>query len=242
MTRTAATLSVLLVLPMLVAATDPRGDLVACDGSGAFASGAADLLGVDAVAAELGSVALWRLRFAEPPPGGGDRSAALHITVYVRDPRIPGQVVDGHPGVNRTVSWSGGPDDPVQIRLVPEDSTTPFNPPVIDGDTVEIQVPGRILVGEEEDGTADVGGIRWSIVVRQGDACDGFGGGKPTLRLRGLGSTPATSARPGTRTPVATASAGASPISGGGRAMLTAAVLVLVCGAIVWVVRRRRRL
>jgi hypothetical protein len=80
--------------------------------------------------------------------------------------------------VDRLVDGCDGGDPVVYER-----AHTSFNPPQIDGRTVELTVPGRILLGEAENGTEFVRRARWSLVVRDGDACDRVGG-VPSFSLR----------------------------------------------------------
>ncbi len=240
MKRIATALALALVAPLLIAATDPAGDLVACDGSGAVTGGGPDIVGVEAAADELGSVAVWRLHFPEPLRSDAiNRDDPIRVVVLVRDPRVRGVTIGGYPGVNRIVSWVGtAPDAPVRIRLVPEHSTTPFNAPVIDGATLEIRIPGRLLVGEAADGSADVGRARWRLIVRQGDACDEVGRGVPSLRFSAAEQGSVT-APPGSPPPAGGQGGLASQGSGVGRAMLVIALSVFVVGALAFGARKR---
>ena len=107
----------------------------------------------------------------------------MRIAILVRDPRLPPTSVGDAHGLNRIVQWDArSVDEPVVIRWVPEGSRTSFNPPVIDGATVEIRVPGRILLGESTNGTEPVRRVRWSVLVSEGGRCDRLGG-RPALRL-----------------------------------------------------------
>jgi hypothetical protein len=152
-----------------------------------------DLISADGFADELGTAAVWRLRFDGPVEVPSD----LQIDVVVRDPYLPATTLDGERGLNRVVRWTASSAaEPVRVLWVLENSETPFNPPAIDGDTVEIRVPGRILLGEDEDGTESVSRTRWSVVVRQGSVCDRLGTGEPDLRLRGAGDATPPSAVP----------------------------------------------
>ena len=69
------------------------------------------------------------------------------------------------------------------MKWVPEHSQVSFNPPVIEGNTVELRVPGRILLGESPDGTESVRRLRWSARVSDGPGCDVLGR-RPALRLQ----------------------------------------------------------
>jgi hypothetical protein len=60
-----------------------------------------------------------------------------------------------------------------------------FNPPIIEGSTMTIQVPGRTLSADEDlTGTSPgLEALRWTVIVRDGRACDFLGDGRPSERL-----------------------------------------------------------
>jgi hypothetical protein len=175
----------LVMTPLLMAAAhDPRGDVTSCAGGTTVTHPAADLVAVDGVAAELGSAAVWRLRFAAPIPVPDRDGAPLRIDVLVRDPLLPARSRGDERGMNRIVRWDDtASDHPIDVVWLDNGAHTPFNPPVIEGETIELRVPGRILLGEAENGTESVRRARWSVLVRDGDACDRLGN-RPVLRLR----------------------------------------------------------
>jgi hypothetical protein len=60
-----------------------------------------------------------------------------------------------------------------------------FNAPLVAGASMTIQVPGRTL-SDDEDLTGTSPGLealRWTVIVRDGRACDFLGDGRPTERL-----------------------------------------------------------
>ena len=177
--------AVLALVPLLVAAArDPRGDVTSCAGGSAVADPTADLVVVDAFADELGTAAVWRLHFAEPIPVPDRAGEPLRIDVLIRDPRLPAMSVGDERGMNRIVRWDDtATDHPLEVVWLDHAAHVSFNPPVIEGRTIELRVPGRILLGEAENGTESVRRARWSVVVRDGAACDRLGD-LPTLRLR----------------------------------------------------------
>jgi hypothetical protein len=145
------TVALLLALPLVIAARDPRGDVVPC-GSASVDASAPDLIAIEATAQELDTAAVWRLMFARPLVVPDPGAPAVRIDILVRDPQIPGMPVDGQPGVNRVVRWDAtSVDQPIVIKWIPEHSQVSFNPPVIEGNTVELRVPGRILLGESRE-------------------------------------------------------------------------------------------
>ena len=84
-----AAVALLLALPLLIAARDPRGDVVAC-GSASLDASAPDLVAVEATAQELGTAAVWRLTFARPLVVPDPSAPPMRIDILVRDPKIPG--------------------------------------------------------------------------------------------------------------------------------------------------------
>ena len=194
-----AVLLVAFVVPLLVAARDPRGDVAPC-GAGIVPSVAPDLVAVDGYADELGSAAVWRLRFAQPIQLG----TGVRIDVVVRDPLLPAMTIGNERGGNRIVRWdAGSAATPVEIIWGPEHSHTTFNPPVIHGDTIEIRIPGRLLLGESPNGTEDVSRARWGVAVAAPGGCDRLGSGVPTYRFAAVSPPSTSSVAPG---PAATVS------------------------------------
>jgi hypothetical protein len=183
-------LPLLLAVPLLVGAKDPRGDVSDC-ATGRPASGP-DLVAVTGIGTELGTVAVWRLTFDRPITVPSD----LRIDVLVRDPRLAPEIVGGERGMNRIVRWDAtSRDRTIQIIWLPHDGATSFNAPTIRGRTIELVAPGRLLLGESVNGVESVRRARWSVVVRAGDACDRLGSGVPTERLA-MGPNPSPSPLP----------------------------------------------
>jgi hypothetical protein len=229
--------AVLLAVPMLVAATpDRRGDVVSCATGAPLTDALADVVAVDGLATELGSAAVWRVTFAAPVPVPDRDGVPLRIDVLVRDPRLPPATLPDERGMNRIVRWDDvATDHPVDIVWLHGKGHTPFNPPAIDGRTVEITVPGRILLGGAENGTESVRRARWSVVVRDGDACDRVGG-VPRFRLR---EAPAGSVPPH---PTVGGIPTAADSSGSGTArFLPGVALFLVCLLLLATLARRAR-
>ena len=227
--------AVLVLVPLLVAAArDPRGDVTSCDVGAAVADPSADLVSVDAFADELGTAAVWRLHFAEPVPVPDRAGAPLRIDVLIRDPRLPAMSVGDEHGMNRIVRWDDTASDrPLEVVWLDHAAHVSFNPPVIEGRTIELRVPGRILLGEAENGTESVRRARWSVVVHDGAACDRLGD-RPMLRLRELPSSTPTG--PSSPASIHTVYGGLGPFALGAIAAAAALVVALAIAA-VW--RRR---
>jgi hypothetical protein len=188
--RRAAALALVAVVPLLTAARDPKGDVVACGSGAAVTDPTADVIAVEGEAAEVGTAAVWRITFATPIPVPDHDGAPLRIDVLVRDPLIAPVTLGDEHGMNRIVRWDDtGADATENVMWVYERSATAFNPPVIDGRTVTMTVPGRILLGEAENGTENVERARWSVLVRDGDACDRVGD-VPVYRLQEEDASP----------------------------------------------------
>ncbi len=106
---------------------------------------------------------------------------------------------------------------------------------MVQGRTLTIQVPGRLLLGEDQFGDVDLMKLRWSVVVRDGGRCDLLGNGVPSLRMAAVApptSSPTASAVPST-TPAPSASS--SPVVG------VAAIAVAALAVLTLFALRRRR-
>ena len=86
--RRIAALGLVALLPLLVAAKDPRGDVTTCEGGAPVTDPTADVVAVDGVAAELGTAAVWRITFASPVPVPDRSGTPLRLDVLVRDPKM----------------------------------------------------------------------------------------------------------------------------------------------------------
>ncbi len=242
--RRIAALGLVALLPLLVAAKDPRGDVRTCDAGGHVTDPTADVVAVDGVAAELGTAAVWRITFAEPIPVPDRSGTPLRIDVLVRDPKIAPVTRGDERGMNRIVRWTDSSTDATEeILWVYERAHTSFNPPVIDGRTVELTVPGRILLGEAENGTEFVRRARWSVVVRDGDVCDRVGS-VPSFHLRAEPAPSGTPTQivPTPRSPAASASPAAAVTDSGGSWLRWPIAAVVLLGAVAlprYFMRRR---
>ena len=231
MRRCGVAVALVLALPLVIAARDPGGDVAPCE-TGSIGPSPPDLVSVDATAEELGTAAVWRLTFAEPIEVADPGAAPMQIDILVRDPKIPAASVGDERGVNRIVRWvASSADRPIAVRWIPEHSQTLFNPPVIEGNTVELRVPGRILLGESANGTESVQRLRWSVLVRDGSACDRLGG-RPALRLASETSTSSPAA------PAASTSIEPAQASRSKRRFLVAGVVIAFALLGLWALRR----
>jgi hypothetical protein len=173
----------LAILPLLIAASDPGGDVVGC--TGGAGSGAPDLVDARGEIVELGTSARWELTFAEPLAVPDPTGHPFRVDVAIRDPDAPAPSFAYYRHVNRLVRVDATVSHPTEIYLLPEHATNVFDPPAIAGPTMVIQVPGRTIT-EDEDQTGTSPGLRslrWTVIVRDGRACDFLGDGRTTEQL-----------------------------------------------------------
>lgn len=170
--------------PLLIAASDPEGDVAGC--LGGAGSGAPDLVEAHGEIVELGTSARWELTFAEPLIVPDPVGHPFRVDIVIRDPDVPVQSFAYYRNVNRLVRVDATVDHGTEIYLLPERGTNVFNPPILEGRSMTIQVPGRTL-SEDEDLTGTSPGLdslRWTVIVRDGRACDFLENGRPTERFR----------------------------------------------------------
>lgn len=176
-------MALLAVVPFLVAATDPEGDVVGC--SGGAGSGAPDLVAVRGEIVELGTSARWKLTFAEPLVVPDTEGRPFRVDIAIYDRGMPAMSFGYYLNVNRLVRVDATIEHRTEIYLLPERGSNVFNPPIMEGRSMTIQVPGRTL-SEDEDLTGTSPGLedlRWTVIVRDGRACDFLGDGRPIERL-----------------------------------------------------------
>jgi hypothetical protein len=180
---------VLLFLPLTIAASDPVGDVMPCPGVpgeiGAGAGPGPDLVEANGEIAELGTSAVWTLRFAEDldvPDLGGQ---PFRIDILLRDPAVPSTSFGYYRGLNRLVRFDAVAEGELRIALLPELAEERFSAPEVDGSTMIIRVPGR-MVSADDDLTGTSPGLerlRWGVIVRDGRGCDQLGTTRPRLRF-----------------------------------------------------------
>jgi hypothetical protein len=175
--------ALLAIVPLLIAAADPEGDVAGC--TGGAVSGAPDLVEARGEIVELGTSARWELTFAEPLTVPDPLGHPFRVDIAIRDPDAPALSFAYYRNVNRLVRVDATVAHPTEIYLLPEHATNVFNPPALVGRTMVIQVPGRTLTADEElTGTSPgLESLRWTVIVRDGRACDFLGNGRPNERL-----------------------------------------------------------
>jgi hypothetical protein len=235
--RRLAAVALCALAPFSLAAADPPDDAVAC--RGAHGPGdPPDLIAAAGRASEEGSAALWRLTFAEPLQVPDPVDPPFRVDVVIRDPKVPAVSFGAYRDFNRIIRFDATRADArLEMLFIPEGGHTLFDPPVIAGDTMTIEMPGRLLLGADEFGPAAMQRLRWAVVVRDGGRCDGLGDGATTRRLS---PGPRASSTPPSPTDQATDTVGL--LEGrAAMAIVIAGILVLVSIAVAAIVLRRRR-
>jgi len=206
--RRIAALALIVLLPLTLAVADPRGDAVRCKGVRGPGD-PPDLVRALGWPGEEGSSALWQLSFDRPLVIPDPEEPAFRIDVLVRDPRIPTVSIGDYRRVNRIVRFDATARNArLTLLFLPEGGSAFFNPPILEGRNITIQVPGRLLLGEDQFGKVDLTRLRWSVVERDGGRCDLLGNGVPSYLMAAVApstSSPTASAGPST-TPAPSAS------------------------------------
>lgn len=221
--------AVIAIVPLLVAASDPPGDVAGC-GDGRGIGTPPDLVDARGEIVELGTSARWTLTFAEPLTVPDAVGRPFRVDIAIRDPDVPPLSFAYYTDVNRLVRVDATVVHETEIYLLPERGANVFDPPIIDGDTMTIQIPGRTLSADEDlTGTSPgLEALRWTVIVRDGHACDVLGDGRPTERFV-VGSDAQGGEEPA-----------ADPRSGPSLWWLVAGAAVATLGIAGYVVRRAR--
>ncbi len=224
---------VVLLAPLLLAASDPVGDVSPCPGVAGSGGDAPDLVEAAGEITELGTSVRFSLRFAEPLVVPDRDGKPFRVDIVLVDPDVPRVDAGLYRGVNRLLRYDAVADPVTTILLLPEGGQSRFIAPTIEGDTLVLQVPGRTLTADEDETGTSPGleRLRWGVIVRDEAACDLLGTGRATARL-------VAEASPAPSPPQST-----DPARGGGVATAIAVaaglgVLGLVVGSVV---RRRAR-
>lgn len=236
--RRARAVFVALTAPLLLAAADPSGDAIPCPHLPATSSPGTvpDLVAARGEVVELGTSVRFTLRFAEPLEVPDRDGHPWRVEVLLLDPEVPPVDAGMYRNVNRILRYDAVRDPVTTTLLLTEAGQSRFLPPVVDGDTVVFQVPGRTLVADEDEtGTSPgVEALRWGAIVRDEGSCDPLGEGHATQRLAVVEAADDVD-----RAPVPAA----DPVDrdGGSPWIRTGVVAVgaIVVAAVVWVARRR---
>ncbi|TMK59596.1 MAG: hypothetical protein E6G54_06080 [Actinobacteria bacterium] len=235
MSRRIAALALILLLPLTLAFADPRGDAVRCKGVRGPGH-PPDLVRALGWLGEEGSSAVWQLSFDRPLVVPDPEEPAFRIDVLVRDPRIPTMSVGDYRRVNRIVRFDATARNArLTLLFLPEGGSAFFNPPILEGRSITIEVPGRLLLGEDQFGKVDLTRLRWSVVVRDGGRCDLLGNGIPSHRM--------ATVPPPTSSPTASAVPSTMPAPSASSAPVVGVVAIAVAGLAIlsFLALRRRR-
>ena len=181
----AAGLAVALLAPLLLAMTDPQGDLGVCE-AGFPSDGRAapiDIVEARGEIIERGMALRFTIVFADPLPVPDDDGRPLRVDVVLRDPDVPTMSFRYYRDLNRIVRFDAVPDPLLQVVLLPERGANIFVGATALGDTLTMTFPGRLITRDRDLEGLSLERIRWGVIARDDDACDVVGGGRPTLRL-----------------------------------------------------------
>jgi len=224
---------IVLLAPLLLAASDPVGDVSPCPGVAGSGGDAPDLVEAAGEITELGTSVRFSLRFAEPLVVPDRDGKPFRVDIVLVDPDVPRVDAGLYRGVNRLLRYDAVADPVTTILLLPEGGQSRFIAPTIEGDTLVLQVPGRTLTADEDETGTSPGleRLRWGVIVRDEAACDLLGTGRATARL-------VAEASPAPSPPQST-----DPARGGGvaTAIAVAAGLGVLGLVVASVVRRRAR-
>jgi hypothetical protein len=209
MRRRAPWLLVLLLVPLLLGAADAPDDLVSCDGTTTpFADAPIDIVNARGATAEDGLALRFTVTFSAPLPVPDDDGSPLRVDVLLRDPAVPDLSVDYYRDVNRIVRFDAvSPRPPLTVLLLPERTQSPFtNGAQVDGATLTMTFPSRMVMPDPDLAGFDYSGVRWTVVARDEMTCDVLGDvARPSLRLktRSAAASPVPSLSPGGATATA---------------------------------------
>ena len=221
---------ILLLAPMLLGSADPAADLVSCDGTTIPARRApVDIVRATGTTAEDGLALRFAITFSAPLPVPDEEGRPLRVDVLLRDPSVPDVSVSYYRGLNRiirvdAVSAKSG----LVVLLLPERSDSPFtNGALVDGDTLTMTLPSRMVMPDPDLSGFDYSGLRWTVVARDGTTCDLLGEqARPTRHIKVLAAGESPQPSPDrVTTPPAAASTGST-------GFFVACALAIVVGSV----------
>ncbi len=157
-----------------------------------------DLVAATGEIVELGTSARWTLRFSEPLSVPDEVGKPFRVDIVIVDPGVPRVDAGLYRGINRLLRYDAVIDPVTTILLLPEAGQSRFIAPVVDGETLVMQVPGRTLTDDEDETGTSPGleRLRWGVIVRDEGACDLLGDGRATERLVAQADDPGSSPAP----------------------------------------------
>lgn len=189
--RRAAALVVALVSPLLLAATDPTGDVGPCPpGTPGDGDPRIDIVEARGEIIEQGLALRFTIVFARALEAPDEEGTPLRIDVVLHDPKVPTVDFRYYRDLNRIVRFDALPDPLLQIALLPEQGANRFPGAVALGDTLTMTLPGRLVTRDADLEGLGLEQMRWGVIARDEDDCDALGDGRPTERLVEASPTP----------------------------------------------------
>jgi len=233
--------AVVVVAPLLLGAADPASDLVSCDGTTVpHRHAPIDILRASGTTAEEGLALRFTITFSEPLPVPDEEGKPLRVDVLIDDPSVPEVSVAYYRGLNRILRLDAVSASPgLVVLLLPERSDDRFTNGVqVDGDTLTMTIPSRMVMPDPDLSGFDYRGMRWTVVAQDQGTCDILGArAMPTRPIKVLASKPSPSPSPDA---VGTTAAPGGPLLPGGF-VTECALAIVVGGAVGFLVARRRR-
>ena len=241
MRRRWSLVAVVLLAPLLLGSADPPSDLVSCDGTTIPQRHAPiDIVRAAGTTAEEGLALRFTITFSEPLPLPDEQGRPLRVDVLIDDPTVPELSVEYYRGLNRILRLDAVSASPgLTVLLLPERSDDRFTNGVeVDGDTLTMTIPSRMVMPDPDLAGFDYSGLRWTVVAQDESTCDILGErARPTRHIKVLKSEPSPSPSPDA---VATTPASGGPLVPGGF-LTECALAIVVGGAAGFAVARRRR-
>jgi hypothetical protein len=228
MRRRWSLVGIVLLAPMLLGSADPASDLVSCNGTTIPQRHAPiDIVRATGTTVEDGLALRFTITFSAPLPVPDKQGRPLRVDVLLEDPSAPDVSVAYYRGLNRIVRFDAvSAKAGLLVLLLPERSNSPFtNGAQVDGDTLTMTLPSRMVMPDPDLAGFDYSGVRWTVVARDGTTCDLLGDrATPTRHIRVLAASPSPQPSPDR---VATPPAAGGSWSGG---FLVACALAIVVG------------
>lgn len=183
-----------LLSPLLVGASDPSGDLVQCRTGDAIVRAGLDIATATGRLIEGGMALEFTVGFHGRPEAPDPDDPAFRVDILLKDPRLPTFSFGPYREVNRIIRFDATDPPEATIFLLAERGLSQPSTFAMEDGTLRITVAGRQLGVEDEDlESIDLSPVRWTVIARDGSACDLLGRGRPVRRLTEQSPTPAPS-------------------------------------------------
>ncbi|HSL11791.1 MAG TPA: hypothetical protein VLA82_10805 [Actinomycetota bacterium] len=169
---------------LLVAATDPAGDVGPCPpGTAEGGDPRIDILEARGETIERGTALRFTIRFGPTFEAPDTEGRPLRVDVLLHDPSVPTVDFRFYRGLNRIVRFDAVPDPALQVVLLPEQGANVSLGAVALGDTVTMTLPGRLVTRDMDLEGLGLDRMRWGVIARDEGDCDALGDGRPTRQL-----------------------------------------------------------